>query len=151
MSNDFRDCIIDIADCAREIADEDFGRRLHTFVIRTRTWSGTRRGEGTSTTSDLTFISAQTTPPTPNTAAPRPRLRLPENRHTANPAGTYEAGDILVDKVTATLTEAQLGDGPLPSNVEVVWVIDGDEEYYVVSTEIRYTEWRVHLRRRRGR
>lgn len=146
----FRDCMKEIANCARTLADDEFGRRLHTFVIRTRTWSGSSLGEGTSSVSDLTFTSAQTDPATPNTVSPRPRLLLPENMYTANQAGSFEDGDIVADRVNGTLTEAQLTGRPLAANVERYWVVDGDE-YNVVRVEERYTFWRVHLRRRRGR
>ncbi len=146
----FRDCMIEIADCVRGIADDDFGRRLHTFVIRTRTWSGSTLGAGTSTTADLTFTSAQTDPVTPDTVSPRPRLLLPENVWTSNEGGSFEDGDVIADRVTATLTQAQLDGRPLATNVERYWIVDGDE-YNVVRVEERYTHWRVHLRRRRGR
>ena len=118
-----------------------FQKRLHTYAIRTRTWAGPQLGEGAVVETDVVPI-------------PTPRLRLPEPTEQTNQAGRFEAGDIILDRISATFTAVQLGDfGDVtqPANVEVYWVIDGTEEYDVISTEIRYLEWRVHLRRKRPR
>lgn len=139
-----RDDLLGCIDEARSIID-DCNLRRHDMTVRTRTWVGPQLGQGTVVETDLVI-------------EPRPRLRLPENRQWANQGGTYEQGDLLIEKVSATYTRAQLGDPEFypDKNVEVNWVItergDTREELYdVISTESKNFEWRVHLRRRRSR
>lgn len=136
----FRDDMRVILDDVRDsILDDCFGRRLHTYIIRTRTWSGTEVGDGTFTVSDLV--------PTP-----RPRYMRAEPNAMSNLAGRFEDGDIVIGKVSArSYTAAQLGDpNEGQPHIEVFWIIDGDQYFDVIGTEIRYGEWRVHLRQRRG-
>lgn len=131
--------MIALADEVRgEVADGCLGRRLHTFIIRTRTWPGPRRGDGVPTDVDLTPV-------------PTPKYTLPEPRHIMAEPGLYESGDILVRQVSAAYTQEQIGDfidSPESALVEVFWVVEG-APYDVVSTEKLYTSWRVHLRTKR--
>lgn len=132
-----RDDLIPLVDEVRgDIVDGVAGLRLHTVVVRTRTWSGGERGRGTATDVDVTLD------PKPKVLDPSPRWRAAE-------PGRFEDGDRVVDKVSATYTRAQLDGGTLASNAEVLWLIDGDP-YRVVSVDEHYLAWRVQLRRMRG-
>lgn len=141
-----RDDLIVCVDDARAVVD-DCGLRQHDMKVRTRTWAGTQAGDGVVTETDITLT-------------PRPRLRLPENEQWLNPAGEYEQGDLLIDRVSARYTRAELGDPEAVSagNIEAYWVITErgsvtpeEELYDVVSTEKQNFQWRVHLRRKRPR
>jgi len=129
-----RSDLIPVVDDARELVD-DLGLRPYTVAVRTRTWSGGRVGGGTASNADVTL-------------APRPRVREPSPRLQAAEPGRYEAGDRVVDRISATYTEADLDGDGLSADKERVWLIDGDE-YRVVGKPLkRNFEWRVQLRRR---
>lgn len=139
---DFRDELREEVDLIRqEILVDLTAMRLHTWTVVTRTWSGARLGMGTYTD---TFLVIE----------PKPRVILPEATLTAHEGGSFEIGDIIVNKVSARkYTRAQLGDpehtAPLPANVMMFWRQDADEAYDVIGTELRYLHWRVHLRPKR--
>lgn len=133
----FRDDMVAIADQGRSIAD-DLGLRLHTVVVRTTTWSGTEVGRGTATHADLTL-------------EPPPKVKSPTPRMIAAAPGLFEEGDRVVEKISATTTEAQLTGRPLASSKELVWLIDGDPYRVVGKPEESFLGWKVHLRRARGR
>lgn len=136
----FRDDMIALADEMRGLAaGECFERRLHTVIVRTRTWAGGSLGVGAPTDSDLTLD------PVPQMLRPEPFLRH-------NEGGAYADGDILLRKISRTYTAAQLGwEVDLVAGVEMYWIVDGNEPFHLISLEDRYTQWRAHLRRKRGR
>lgn len=133
-----RDDLIPLVDELREdVIDGVAGLRIHTVVVRSRSWSGGAPGSGTATDTDVTLA------PVPKVHEPEPRLRL------AAP-GKYEDGDRVVDRISLTYTRAQLDGGAVGADSELLWLVDG-EPYRVISVEERYLEWRVHLRRMRAR
>lgn len=141
---DFRDELREEVDLIRqEILVDCVGRRLNDWVVVTRTWSGARLGQGTFTDARLVIT-------------PKPKLILPEPTNTAHEGGAFEVGDQLVTSISARkYTRTNLGDpdraNPLADNVEQWWEKDGDEQFDVISTELRYLRWRVHLRPKRDR
>lgn len=140
--DDFRDELRECVDEVRQDILVDLtGRRLHDWVVVTRTWSGSQLGEGTFTDVELAIT-------------PKPKLTLPEPTMTTHEGGAFEIGDLIINKVSARkYTRSQLGDptpaAPLANNVIQFWRKDGDEAYDVISTELRYLHWRVHLRPKR--
>jgi len=133
----FRDDMVAIADAGRGIA-EDLGLRLKTVVVRTRTWDGGEVGRGSASDSDLTLD-------------PVPKARPPSPRELATPGGVYEDGDRVVDKISATYTEAQLSGRPIAADTEVYWLVDGDPYRLVREPPEGFLGWKVHLRRMRNR
>ena len=133
----FRTDMEAIADAGRGIAD-DLGLRLHTVVVRTRTWLGGEVGRGTPKDVDLTL-------------SPPPKVRSPTPREMAGSPGVYQEGDRIVDKISATYTMAQLDGRPIPTDTEVYWLIDDDEYRVVNQPEEGFLGWSVLLRRMRTR
>ncbi len=133
----FRDDMIAIADDGRDIA-VSLGLRLHTVAVRTRTWDGGEVGRGMANDADLTLD-------------PAPKVRPPSAREIAGAPGVYEDGDRIVDRISATYTEAQLSGRPIPAASEVYWLIDGDPYRVVREPQAQFLGWRVHLRRMRNR
>lgn len=127
-----------IADRARTVAEECTGVRVHTYAVRTRTWSGAKPGQGTPTDVDVTID------------CPTPKLSTPEPRKRSGRPGRSEVDEVLVEHVSQRFTRDQLGDGVTASNVEIFWLIDG-EPYILVRLDEGYTHWSVLLRRRKNR
>ena len=121
-------------DAARKIA-EDLDLRDHDVVIRVRVWSGAETGLGTACDTDTTID-------------PRPMVRSPSPRWVAGSAGTYEAGDRRVEKISRALTPAQLrGPDVVAANTEILWLIDGDAYKVIGEPDDQTFEWQMHLRR----
>lgn len=133
----FRDDMVAIADDGRDIA-VSLGLRLYSVVVRTRTWAGGEPGRGTPTDVDLTLT-------------PVPRVKDPTPREQAAAPGIYEAGDRVIDRISATYTTGQLSGRPIAVGVEVYWLIDGDPYRVVQQPQVGFLGWRVHLRRLRDR
>lgn len=131
-----RDDVIPVIDEARELVD-DLGLRLCTVQTRLRTWTGSVPGDGSSSDVDTDI-------------EPTPKVREPWPRLIADAPGTYETGDRLISKVSATYTEAQLTGGTLFNSQEWWILIDGDP-HRVMGVEKRTFEWRIHVRRLTGR
>ena len=130
----FRDCMISIVDDCRAMIDDDLGLRLHVVKIVRRIWTGPELGQGTFTDTETVI-------------APRPRVREPSPHLVRDMGGTFEAGDRVVDKLSATLAIDALTGGKLARAEEWLWLID-DEAYSIVAEpDKRYTDWRVQLRR----
>lgn len=122
----------------RDVVDDLAGLRLHTVVTRRRVWSEGRAGLGTATDTDTVLD-------------PVPRVREPSLRHQASEAGRYEAGDRIVDRLSATYTEADLDGGTIAEGTEFFWLVDGEAYRVVGKPEKKYLHWRVQLRRMRPR
>lgn len=119
--------LIPVVDSARTLI-QGLGFRVRSVVVRTTTRAGTGvLAVGTETHSDVTLT-------------PRPRVRrMLQNESRAG--GLYEAGDLVVDRISATYSEAQLD----PSG-NVVWLIDG-EPCKLIGLELRALEWMAIVRR----
>lgn len=134
-----RDDLVDLVDdLRREVVDEAFGLRLDTISTRMRRWPGRVIGKDGVTPIDVdTELD-----PKPKARRPSPRMRFAE-------PGKYEAGDVVVEKISATYTEEQLTGGVLTKGYEFFWVING-EPYQVMGADKKYLSWSVHLRRCRN-
>jgi hypothetical protein len=119
--------LIPVVDDARTLI-QGLGFRVRSVVVRTTTRAGVGvLAVGTETHSDVTLT-------------PRPRVRrMLQNESRAG--GLYEAGDLIVDRISATYSEAQLD----PSG-NVVWLIDG-EPCKLIGLELRALEWMAIVRR----
>lgn len=134
-----RDDLIDLVDSVRdEVIDQEAGLRLHAVQTRLRSWSGGEPGAGSATDTDTTL-------------SPTPRVRPPSPRLEQGPGGKVEEGDRIVDRLSATLDEADLTGGTLSGGQEFYWLIDGEPYRVVGQPQKRFLEWRVHLRRMRNR
>jgi hypothetical protein len=134
-----RDDLITLVDEIREDIIDDLAElRLHTVRTVLRTWTGAQPGLGTATDTKVDL-------------APKPRVRAPSPRLVTAAPGKFEEGDRVVDRVSATYTEAQLTGGTLTAKQEWWWEVDGDAYRVVAQPEKRYLDWRVHLRRMRTR
>ncbi len=135
----FRDDFIQLADdCRRDLSVEEFGTRLFSVVIRTRTWDGGEVGRGTPT--DVDFVPD-----------PVPRVRDPSPRELLGAQGRYEDGDRVADRISATYTEAQLDGGAIAPGSEVYWLIDGEPWRVMRKPLVKYLQWHVQLRAMQGR
>jgi hypothetical protein len=132
-----RDDLIPIVDTIREqVIDVAVGLRLHTVKTRLRVWSGGELGRGTATNTDTTLD-------------PKPKVNLITPRLVQASGGKYLDGDRVVEKISATYTEAQLDGGTVATGREFYWLID-DEPYEVVSKPRKgFLGWSIVLRPRR--
>lgn len=134
-----RDDLIGVVDEVRgDVIDTEAGLRLFAVKTRTRTWSGGEVGRGTA-------IDVETP------LTPKPRVRAPAPHHVLAAPGRYEDGDRIVDRISATYTEAELDGGTLTTAKEFYWLIDSEPYRVIGKPEKRYLEWRVQLRRMLGR
>lgn len=119
--------LIPVVDSARTLV-QGLGFRVRAVVVRTTTRAGTGiLAVGTETHTDVTL-------------APRPRVRrMLQNESRAG--GLYEAGDLIVDRISATYTLEQLD----PSG-NVVWLVDGDP-CKLIGLERKPMEWVAVVRR----
>lgn len=106
-------------EAARKLSGPTFADiRVNQLTVRTRTWSGTRLGLGTSTDSDLVL-------------PPHYPIRYLTAQEVFSSAGSYEVGDILVDHVTPSdgngtgYTPEQLRPTITENNVEVIYLLTG--------------------------
>lgn len=130
-----RDDLVPVVDDVREMID-DLGLRLHTVQTRRITWSGGAPGLGDATVTDVAL-------------SPAPKVRNPSPRERVAEPGRFEEGDRLVEKISATYTEADLDGGAIADAEEFYWLIDGDP-YRVVGKPLeRFLGWTVQLRRMR--
>jgi hypothetical protein len=129
-----RDDLQPTVDHARALV-QDLGLRPHAVVIRTRTWSGGAPGATGASAVDVDVE-----------ISPRPRVRPPAPRLTFAEPGRYEEEDRVVDRISRTYSEAQLGPDTV-AGVERFWLIDGERYRVVGKPELRSFEWRVQLRR----
>lgn len=128
-----RDDLIPCVDAARGLADE-LGVRVRPVAVVRRSWDGGKPGLGVRTEEPLTLT-------------PTPRVR-PATRETFGPGGSFEAGDLVITRISASYAEATLRGAPVGEAEEVVWEVDG-EAHRLVSLERRPFEWRAQLRRLR--
>lgn len=132
-----RDSLITLVDTIRDqVVDEAVGLRLHVVKTRLRVWSGGELGRGTATNTDTTLD-------------PKPKVNLITPRLVQASGGKYLDGDRVVEKISATYTEAQLDGGTVATGREFYWLID-DEPYEVVSKPRKgFLGWSIILRPRR--
>lgn len=123
----FRDGILGIANAVRGIP-QSMGLRPTTVTIRTRTWSGGEKGEGTYTDEDTVIV-------------PTPRLRELSMQEVNGSAGGYERGDIKVGPITPPnaaggYSRAELERPAEENGIESFFVLTGENagEYKSVSS-----------------
>lgn len=130
----FRDCMIDLVDECRTMIDEEFCLRLYAVSTVLRVYASGEVGRGSYVDTETVFD-------------PRPRVKEPTPFLLRSEGGSYESGDRIVDKLSATLTLAQLTGGKLAAGSAFFWLLDGEK--YTVSAEPakRYVGYQVHLKR----
>ena len=128
-----RDDLIPCVDDARGMADE-LGLRVRPVDLVVRTWDGASMGLGTKTET-ATIIS------------PTPKVRAMDLRE-EGPGGHVQAGDLMISRISAALSEATLRGEPLAPKSEFIWRVDG-EAYQLIGLERRPFEWRAQVRRQR--
>lgn len=133
----FRDEMNAVADQARSTVIEGLGLRLHSVTVRRRLWSGEELGLGTPVDTDVELT-------------PRPRVK-PAPEFKGGEGGRREAGDLVVDKISATFTLQQLAPSDLGETEEALWLVDGQEYMLVARPEEGFLGWKVRLTRRGGR
>lgn len=138
-SDNLRIDLIPVVDAGRQLVS-DLGFRQQSVVVRTRVWSGGRPGSGSATDTDLTL-------------SPRPKVGEPPARLIHDAPGRYEAGDVLVEKISVSYDEIDLMPVPV-AGTEVIWVVtdavDGRaREYKIVGVPAKLSfGYTVQLRRR---
>ncbi len=103
------DELVGVADIVHSAVHGALGTRPYSVDVVTRTWSGTRRGEG--------IVSEVAVPILP---APKwPRL----GGNSMRPSGQDEEGSVTVTEISQAYTEAELYHRPqdLAQNVEFYW------------------------------
>lgn len=132
-----RDDLIPLVDTIREqVIDVAVGLRLHTVKTRLRAWSAGEIGRGAATNTDTTLD-------------PKPKVNQITPRLVQASGGKYLDGDRLVEKISATYTEAQLDGGAVAAGREFYYLID-DEAYELVGKPRKgFLGWSVVLRPRR--
>jgi hypothetical protein len=142
----FRTDFYPLLDELRSLAGpSEFDIRLNQLTIRTRTWSGTIVGEGTSTDSDLVLPAHYP-------------VRFMTAQEISSAAGEYEVSDLLVDHITpfdgvsVGYTKDQLRPQPTSDNVEIIYILTGSHAGDYHCMEIRnYKAFTTQLvLRRRG-
>lgn len=108
-SDNLRVDLIPVVDAGRQLVS-DLGFRQRRVYLRTRTWDDGRVGKGGHTDADTELL-------------PRPKVSEPPAKLIHDAPGLFEAGDIIVSKISATLDEQDIN--PLASaGVEVIWVVE---------------------------
>lgn len=128
MPANIRANLIAISDEARSIIDQ-IGLRVTSVSV-----VSVSRGTGLSSLATAGTETALVLSPTPRVKdAPRWQGGL---------SGQIEAGDIFVDRISATYTRAQLD----PTG-DAYWDVGG-KQYTLIKLEEMSTEWKVQLRRK---
>jgi hypothetical protein len=104
------DGIIPCVDQARQVA-KDIGWRIRSVTLVRKVWPGAK-GEGRQSETSLIDIL---------TISPAPRVRDARQVHKHYAIGMMEEGDIFVDAITATLTEAQIKGTGLAAGEELFY------------------------------
>lgn len=130
-----------------------FGTRQYEVKLVTRTWTGTERGDGESSDSEV-LISP---PPRVETDAPPSGLH-----YELRPQGRIEEGTVKLTEISlAGYQEDDLTGGTLDSNVEFFWALEDAQgqgirkRYYVLAAppfadREKTLGWVVYLRRALG-
>lgn len=136
-----RDDLQPVVDEARGIVDE-LGFRTHEVVVRIRTWTGGEIDCGVPVDVDRVLS------PTPKVTGSPPSWAHAE-------PGRWEDGDRWVTRISRAYTLDDLGLGAPTKGTEVLWLLcDGESEAEYIAQghpDRRPLEWRVHLKRRKGR
>lgn len=127
-----RDRLVAVVDRARGVPVR-LGLRQRSVSVRTVTAAAT----GLAALTALPTFEDLVLEPTPRVTGSQDRI--------SRAGGVFEQGDLLVDKISATYTEAQLNPGGAS-----VWIVDGDE-YRLVNLagpeRGSQWEWSALLRR----
>lgn len=102
------DSLVSTVDDLRGSLNTAMGTRQWRVFTRQRTWSNGRVGDGSAIDVDTELT-------------PAPRVRADNLYRQPIPAGMDEMGDIVIDQVSLTYTEAELAGGPGTAGVE--WFI----------------------------
>lgn len=107
-SDNLRIDLIPVVDAGRTLVDS-LGFRQRTVTLRVRTWAGGRPGSGSHTDVDTVLT-------------PRPKVAEPPARMVHDAPGMYEAGDVIVSKISGSYDEQDIN--PAASDgVEVYWLV----------------------------
>jgi hypothetical protein len=142
----FRTDLLAAVEAARSVAGpEGLDVRTNQLTIRTRTWSGSALGDGTTTDVDLVLPAHYV-------------IRQITTDEISSSGGDYEVGDLLVNHITPSdgagtgYTPQQLKPHNMANNVEVLYLIAGDHSGEYCLKELRTSRafsYAVVLRRRR--
>jgi hypothetical protein len=143
------DSLIPLKDELEGALNPLFGLRQFRVYLETVTWSGGRRGVGTGS-----LVSVEITP--------SPSVKAPNNQGAQHwegtPAGRVEEGELQLEGVSLTYTEAQLTGGSPAAGVEFRYKITDAQgqgiaaRYYVpiappFADREKTIGWKVGLRR----
>jgi hypothetical protein len=115
-----RDDLLPVVDEARKIT-QDLGQRTTSLTVRTRTWSGTRPGDGIPTDVDLVIPARYSIKELSPSAV---------NQLVSNSGGSYGPGRYVKLWVTPAFngggyTQEQLSPDNSADNVEIIYVLAG--------------------------
>lgn len=130
LIEDLKDCL----DCVLGVRD-DIGAVLSPTYLVTRTWTGSRLGEGTFSDSEAQLL------PSPYIVDLSHNLNIPE-------AGTIKHGDIFLKNISKSSypTEGELDGSSSAKNIEKLYRI-GEFLYQVIRVKNNYLTWDVQVRR----
>lgn len=100
--------LIPVVDAGRQLVD-DLGFRQRSVTLRVRTWAGGRPGSGSHSDVDTVLT-------------PRPKVAEPPARMIHDAPGRYEAGDIIVSKISGSYDEQDINPD-VTGGVEVFWLV----------------------------
>lgn len=109
-----RSDMVTVVDAGRQLA-ADLGLRQRSVGIRTRTWTGTPGKTGS------TYVDVDVT------LSPPPKVSEPPARLVGDSIGQYEAGDLIVTRISRTVAESAMAD-PNTAGVERIWLIANDAD-----------------------
>lgn len=129
--SDIKDCLLDSLDCVLSVR-EDMGAQLADSFLITRTWSGSRVGDGTfkDTSTPLS--------PAPEIVDLSHDLRVQMN-------GTYKSGDLILKSISQKkYSEDDLRTDTGVKNVEK-FIKVGPHFYRTVHVRQRLVTWDLHI------
>ena len=119
-----RDELNAVADDVRALAGSaDIDERPTTVTIRTRTWSGGRVRNGTSTDVDVVLT-------------PTPKVRQITQREIYGAGGLYRDGDIRIGPITPAYTASSGSGGYTVAQLAPVITTDGVELLYILAGQM---------------
>jgi len=131
----FRDGMVPVLDALRTIPGT-LGFRQYGLTVRTRTWQGGRRGVGVFVDSNLDIFPGKTK------TGQSFKIRQITTKEIADSGGRYEAGDIMVERITPKVgsvgyTEDQIAPNPADDGTEIIYVVTGAHSGEYARIELR--------------
>ena len=111
------------------------GAVIHPVFFVTRTWSGSSPGDGTPTDTKEQML-------------PSPSIVAISHELSAQPGGTYQQGDLLLQSVSKQSypSEDVVAGKSTEGNVEKFFEING-KLYQPINVRESYITWEVHVRK----